>query len=43
LLTPFGGHEQRRWHMASALAGTWIIASIGILMVHAMDALRSGS
>jgi hypothetical protein len=28
--------------MASALAGTFIILSIGILMAHAMDAFRSG-
>ena len=27
--------------MASALAGTFIILSIGILMAHAMDAFRS--
>jgi hypothetical protein len=29
--------------MASALAGAFIILSIGILMAHAMDAFRSGS
>ncbi len=29
--------------MASALAGTFVILSIGILMAHAMDAFRSGS
>ena len=29
--------------MASALAGTFIILSIGIFMAHAMDAYRSGS
>ena len=29
--------------MASALAGTFIILSIGILLAHAMDAFRSGS
>jgi hypothetical protein len=28
--------------MASALAGTFIILSTGILMTHAMDAFRSG-
>jgi hypothetical protein len=35
--------ERRRSPMASALAGTFIILSIGILMAHAMDAFRSGS
>jgi hypothetical protein len=40
---PFNGAERRRWRMASALAGTFIILSIGILMAHAMDAFRSGS
>jgi hypothetical protein len=40
---PFNGAERRRRRMASALAGTFIILSIGILMVHAMDAFRSGS
>jgi hypothetical protein len=29
--------------MTSALAGTFIILSVGILMAHAMDAFRSGS
>jgi hypothetical protein len=29
--------------MYSALAGTFIILSIGILVAHAMDAFRSGS
>jgi hypothetical protein len=29
--------------MHSALAGTFIILSIGILVAHAMDAFRSGS
>ena len=29
--------------MYSALVGTFIILSIGILMAHAMDAFRSGS
>jgi hypothetical protein len=29
--------------MASALAGTFIILSIGIVMAHAVDAFRSGS
>jgi len=29
--------------MYSAVAGTFIILSIGILMAHAMDAFRSGS
>jgi hypothetical protein len=29
--------------MYSAFANTFIILSIGILMVHAMDAFRSGS
>jgi hypothetical protein len=28
--------------MYSALAGTFILLSIGILMAHAMDAFRSG-
>jgi hypothetical protein len=37
------GAERRRGRMASALAGTFIILSIGILMAHAMDAFRSGS
>jgi hypothetical protein len=40
---PFNGAERRRRRMASALAGTFIILSIGILMAHAMDAFRSGS
>jgi hypothetical protein len=40
---PFNEAERRRWHMVSALAGTFIILSIGILMAHAMDAFRSGS
>ena len=40
---PFNGAERRRGRMASALAGTFIILSIGILMAHAMDAFRSGS
>ena len=40
---PFNGAGRRRRRMASALAGTFIILSIGILMVHAMDAFRSGS
>ena len=39
----FKGAERRRRRMASALAGTFIILSIGILMAHAMDAFRSGS
>ena len=40
---PFNGAERRRRRMASALAGTFIILSIGILIAHAMDAVRSGS
>jgi ABC-type Fe3+ transport system permease subunit len=40
---PFNEAERGRLHMASALAGTFIILSIGILMAHAMDAFRSGS
>jgi hypothetical protein len=40
---PFNGAERRRRRMASAIAGTFIILSIGILMAHAMDAFRSGS
>ena len=51
VVNPFGcatahasnGAERRRRRMASALAGTLIILSIGILMAHAMDAFRSGS
>src|ERR1700758_2439137 len=35
--------ERRRSPMTSALAGTFIILSVGILMAHAMDAFRSGS
>jgi hypothetical protein len=37
---PFNGAEQRRRYKASALAGTLVILSIGILMAHAMDAFR---
>src|SRR5271167_4523772 len=40
---PFNEGERRRSRMASALAGTFIILSIGILLAHAMDAFRSGS
>jgi hypothetical protein len=40
---PFNGVERRRRCMASALAGAFIILSIGILMAHTMDAFRSGS
>jgi hypothetical protein len=40
---PFNGAERRRRRMASAIAGTFIILSISILMAHAMDAFRSGS
>ena len=39
----FNGAGRRRRRMASALAGTFIILSIGILMAHAIDAFRSGS
>jgi len=38
--SPLNGAEQRRRHMTSALAGTLVILSIGILMAHAMDAFR---
>jgi hypothetical protein len=40
---PFREAERRRGRMASALAGTFIVLSIGILMAHVMDAFRSGS
>ena len=40
---PFNRIERRRRRMASALAGTFIVLSIGILMAHTMDAFRSGS